>query len=161
MSLSDNLTVTNVLIAFSNANRASIPAEIAALLDNGDTTGALRAILKLPDFDFSDFANAPGAVVCALRAVEADDLLSIFEGGAFKCGSLSLNDVLLQLGWTVWGDIRSSKGAIVSLPSGVYVAISGDAWDIVDLFEDGPQGDGWYSVEADGEINEKGWFFEE
>lgn len=148
----------NALVTFCNF--FPVPAEIENAVGRGEDTAALRAILKLPGFDFSDFADMQVNVLDALRAASASDLLEIFQdSNPFKCGTLSLDDVLQELGTVAWGDLNTNEGAVVELEGGGFVAVSGDCWDLADYFEGGPQGSGYYSVETDGTINPRGWFF--
>ncbi len=152
----------NALVTFCNFFPMS--AEIESAVGRGDDTAALRAILKLPGFDFSDFADMQVNILDALRAASAADIRDIFgDGQTFKCGTLSLNDVLREFGAVVWGNLRTNEGAVVEMEGGGFVAVSGDCWDVVDYY--GPEdttarnGEGYYSVETDGKINRDGWFF--
>ncbi len=160
MSLSNNAAVNAEMVAFVNAwNSTIVSNDIANMVSEGNNAGALRAIFRLADFDFSDLGNC-SPVLDVLRFASASDIVDIFgDGQTFKCGTLSLNDVLKGFGTTVWGNLRTSEGAVVELEGGGYIAVSGDCWDRVDAFEEGPQGEGFYSVESDGTMNRDGWFF--
>jgi hypothetical protein len=155
------ITARNALVDFVNNHSAVVvPHGIASLVDEGDIGGAMRAILALDTFDCSDFAEMQPNLLDALRAASATDILGIFQDGqTFKVGTLRLNDLLREFGTTVWGNLRTGEGAVIEMEGGGFIAVSGDCWDIVDLFEDGPQGDGWYSIKTDGSLNGDGWLF--
>ena len=160
MSLANNTAVANVLIAFINAHDVNaVPRDIAAMVESGDTIDALIAIFNLGGFDFSDFANA-SPVLSVLCAADADDISAIFgnDGSRFRCGTLDLNTLLREFGAVEHGDLRDGA-AVVFCPCGGYIAVSGGTWDIVELYEDGPEGEGWYSFGDDGMIDPDGWFF--
>lgn len=134
--------------------------------NDNDYPRTVRELILGLDIDADADDYAAGEIRAALASASAEEIAAIFnnDGQEFHVGETYMGSLVKLVGSRVYSHGTDS---IYALPGGGHVALTDDAWDLVEFDEDGTPDDpsfdgepgGWRSVEIGGGWNRNGWFF--